>query len=202
MAERARSSRDDTNWRVLVKYGWSSLLVVVLAVLAGCSSMKATSSYSTNEDFSTFRTWNWLPAPPSTPVPTDSTITDPKVLARIADAIENQLVAQGYHRTDHDPDFFVKFHAAFKTNLTQTMVDDRYDNSSYAGYTQDFQYDYTHVYHQGSLIIDVLDAQSVKIVWRGYASAEINPDDPLQKRQKRVKEAVAKILKAFPPKKK
>lgn len=175
-------------------------LFACLVVLLGCSKMNVTSQHADNVDFSHYKTWNWLPEPAVTPAPTDSTITDPAVLVRIEKAIENQLIAQGYRKTSDAPDFFVKYFAALRTNLSQTTVDDRYDDASYAGYTQDWQTDYTHVWHQGSLLIDVLDAKSAKLVWRGYASTELKPNASYQEREKRVQDAVAKILKTFPPK--
>lgn len=53
-------------------------------------------------------------------------------------------------------------------------------------------------YEEGSLIIDILDGQTQKPVWRGSATAHINDAVPPPEQKRRVAEAVRRILESFP----
>jgi hypothetical protein len=58
---------------------------------------------------------------------------------------------------------------------------------------------YVDQYEQGTLILDVIDAGSNKLIWRGSAAARVVDDKTPEERTRRVNEAVEKILERFPP---
>jgi hypothetical protein len=58
----------------------------------------------------------------------------------------------------------------------------------------------TPSYLTGSLLIDIIDAGSQKLVWRGTANGEVDPGLTSQQRDERTKAIVQKILSSFPPK--
>lgn len=169
----------------------------LIVVMTACGSgMEVQTEIEPDADFSGYKTWNWLP---NTEEPTDPRIADPVVQQRIRKAIETRLAQNGFQLNTSDPDFLVFYHAAVKDNMSTTMVDDRYDNASYAGYTRNWDFNYTHVWLQGTLIIDILDATTVELVWRGSAEAELKENATDEEKDKRVREAVEKLLKHFPP---
>ncbi|MEE9264899.1 MAG: DUF4136 domain-containing protein [Vicinamibacteria bacterium] len=49
----------------------------------------------------------------------------------------------------------------------------------------------------GTLVVDIWDASTKKLVWRGTASKTLS-DDP-SKSTKNINEAMAKIFKEYPP---
>lgn len=51
---------------------------------------------------------------------------------------------------------------------------------------------------EGSLIIDVLDGQTRRHVWRGYATAQLHEANAPAQQKQRVREAVRQILERFP----
>jgi len=55
-------------------------------------------------------------------------------------------------------------------------------------------------YDEGTLILEVVDAASGRLVWRGWAQAEVKSKADPGQREARIWEAVAKILDQFPPK--
>lgn len=170
-----------------------------MGLVASCgSSMVIETQVESDADFSDYKTWNWLP---DIEPPTDPRVADPMVQQRIRTAIERQFAEQGFEKTTTSPDFYVSYHAALQDHLSQTMVDDRYDNASYAEYATNWEHDYTHAWLEGSLVIDILDAESIELVWRGSAQAELTENATDDERDKRVKEAVAKMLEKFPPNK-
>ncbi len=54
------------------------------------------------------------------------------------------------------------------------------------------------VIQRGSLVLDI--SANGEVVWRGIGQAELKPGQPMAKREARLREAVADILKHFPPK--
>ena len=55
-------------------------------------------------------------------------------------------------------------------------------------------------YLTGALIIDIIDAGSERLVWRGTAAGEVDPGLTSQQRDERTKAIVRNILSHFPPK--
>jgi hypothetical protein len=51
------------------------------------------------------------------------------------------------------------------------------------------------------LILEVIDAKSMDLIWRGSAQSTIDPDIPTAERERRLNEAVSKMLMHFPPSK-
>ena len=58
---------------------------------------------------------------------------------------------------------------------------------------------YVDQYDEGTLIIDVVDNRSRKLVWRGSTSARVREDETPAKRTERTQAAVDAILAEFPP---
>jgi hypothetical protein len=56
----------------------------------------------------------------------------------------------------------------------------------------------TRNYEEGTLIIDVMEGQTERLIWRGTATAEVRPRVSLEDRSDRVAEAVQKVLAEFP----
>lgn len=165
----------------------------------GCAAtMTIDTQHEADIDFSKYHTWNWLPAKGNQPI--DPGVADPDVQARIPKAIESEFLSRGFRQTPDSADCFVVYHAALAEHLSETTVDDRYDNASYAEYSRDWEHGYTHEWQEGSLVIDILDSQTAKLVWRGSAQAEITLDATDEEKDERVNEAVRKMLKKFPPK--
>ena len=175
-----------------------ALTSCAVILVMGCSSMTIESQHDDDVDFSKYQTWNWLPEPPQPEA--DVRLTDPALHRRIRAALESQLLEQGFQRAATSPDFFIKYHVALRDNLSQTMVDDNYDNASYAEYATNWEYQYSYDWLEGTLLIDILDSQTIELVWRGSARAEIKLEATDDEKEKRVKEAVEKMLKSFRPK--
>ena len=55
-------------------------------------------------------------------------------------------------------------------------------------------------YDEGTLILDIVDAESRTLIWRGSARAEVSATVAPETREARVREAVRRILEQFPPK--
>ena len=52
----------------------------------------------------------------------------------------------------------------------------------------------------GALVVDITDARTRALVWRGMASGDIKPNDKPEQRDKKMAKATEKMFKNYPPK--
>jgi hypothetical protein len=190
-------------------------LITALA-LGACSSSSLT--VSTNHapiDFSGFKTYAWLHTGVTEENGKSSDIIDGKVKA-IVDA---DLDSKNFTKVAKDSaDFYVNY------NITTLEKTDIKTYNSYGGYYPGYRsygaygpgrnymyYDSRMAmpsvqeaviteYVQGTLIIDVVDPETSKLVWRGTAGKHLDEASTVEEREKVMADVVAKLLAQYPPK--
>lgn len=175
--------------------------VVLAAVLAcgvaGCSSVRVSTDYDTGWSFASYRTWNWVPGPRQ---PTGDPRLDNDLLdRRVRGAVEREMAERGFWKVEADPDFEVDYHTALASKIRVQAIGSSYGYGPGAWEPIAPGGVYARQYDEGTLIIDVIDAESHELVWRGIAEAEVYPTDSPAAREKKINEAVRKILERFPP---
>ena len=129
--------------------------------------------YDPQADFSRYRSWSWLPPGPATG---DPRIDSDLVASRVRQAIEATLAAKGYSRASTgEGDFGVGWHAAIEGRLDVQTIDHFYGYGRgwgpRGGMTSETL---VRQYELGTLIVDLVDTRSRRLVWRGSAQAEVN----------------------------
>ena len=110
-----------------------SRMVIVVAVLSGCSTMQITSDYDPSANFADLRSYNWIPEPQK--VSGDPKIDNPFIERRIRDAVDKQLAAQGYEkRSSGTPDFLIGYQVAIGKKLAVSTVNNYYGYGVGAGW--------------------------------------------------------------------
>ncbi len=179
-------------------------IVFLLVTLSGCSTMQISSDYDASANFAGLKTYNWIPEPPK--ASSDPRIDNPFIERRIRDAVDNQLAAQGYERgLSGDSDFLVGYHVALEKKLAVSTMNEyygvvvgpRWHYSSPRWYGSET---YVYDYDEGSLVLDIIEAGSRKLIWRGSALARVDTTASAERKTKRINEAVQRILAQFPPK--
>ena len=122
-------------------------------------------------------------------------VLSPIVDRRIERAIERELVAGGFEKVSGDPDFRVTFNTVTKT---RTELNDfgpppfrRYPDYGYGGRYLDI-----NQYEEGTFLINIIDAGSKQLVWRGGYVKRLGWSAP---DEAEVQEIVSSILANFPP---
>jgi len=172
---------------------WKALAIVAIAAAAACSTLSTTADYDPKTDFTKFKTFAWHD---------DQSIKDPLVARRVQSAIETTLAAKGMTRNDANPDLWVAVHGRL-SEQTQIRTYDTgwgygYGWRGYGGMGMT-----TSTVEQipvGTLIVDLVDAQKKELVWRGTGSDTLNPQRSPEEREKKLQEAIAKMLENYPPK--
>lgn len=167
------------------------LLPSLLIALTACSSVSTSYDYDTAVDFARFRSFALLPTPDSN--------ADVSELAykRLAQAIESQLIAKGLTRQDDDPDLRVAIQVGSRTRVQVTDMGYRYGAYEY-GYFGPRDVD-VYQYEEGMLIVDLVDARSDALVWRGRATRALPSSPSPERSTELVNEVVAKLFEPYPP---
>jgi hypothetical protein len=167
-------------------------LTSVCVILFGTMAMAQSVSYDYDRaaNFSKYKTYAWTRG---TELPDELNHT------RVVRAIDAALAARGVARVvaADDPDVLVAYHASFDTNLQISgatyglgplgLGPDRWGSAT----VQPVQV--------GTLVVDITDARTQAIVWRGRASSDVRPSDSVEMREKKINKAAAKMFRNFPP---
>ncbi len=167
------------------------LLTGMLAV--GCATVSVQYDYDTTADFGALKSYAWMKIPTSQEL-------DDITIKRVKNAVDEQLALKGFVISEDDPDFTIALHGKIQNKVD--VVDwgysyGRYDRY-YRGYGGTRRID-TYEYEEGTLLIDFVDTDSGSLIWRGSGTGVLDPSASPEKREKRVKDAVIKILAKFPP---
>lgn len=172
-------------------------LLLLISALGCAKGLQVNNDFDKAADFTRYQTWDWMPG--ETFRSTDPRLDDPKVRERIKGAIENQLVENGFQRAT-EPDFHVNYLAALGSELEERRIDNYYEYSHYTVFYPHWTATYTGVYETGTLVIDILDVDTKRLVWRSTAKLEVNPQAGPRENEPKIREAVRAMLKRFPPK--
>jgi hypothetical protein len=173
--------------------------LVVAGLLTACSSVQVNMDYDPTEDFSTYKTFAWLP---KSSEPTGDYRIDNELLdARIRAAVDRNLQEKGYVKgSPGNVDFYLAYHLSIESKLDVYTVNRGYYD--YWGYGMGWPETRVSEYDEGSLVIDIAHAGNKELVWRGVAIGRVGKTSTPEKSTKEVNTVVAEILKRFPPEKK
>lgn len=112
---------------------------------------------------------------------------------RIAEAIQGQLAAKGMQEVSSNPDAVVAYHTGLQRERSATMMGTgRWRMGGGMGTINQ------NTENAGTLVVDVSDAHSRKLVWRGTATDTLSTKS--DKNSKKIDKAVSKMFKKYPPK--
>lgn len=172
---------------------------VVLVLLAGAALAGTSTDYDPKADFSAYKTFAWKEGTPAS-----STLTEDRIHA----AVERELEAKGMEESQDAPDLYVVTHVSVR--VEQRVEVDRFGYDLYPGYR--YRGRYVRTYHPrttdvrvyevpiGTLVVDLVDAKTDKLVWQGVISDTVNPGAKPEKREKRINKKVGKLMAKYPPK--
>ncbi len=175
----------------------------LLAVLAAVPVLAAKPQiqWNTSYDFSTIKTFQWQDHSGDS-----LKESDPFLHSHIMNAIEYQLGANGLTEVNENPDVFVNYTASMQKDVR--LESDSY-GYSFGGYGYSWgRWGYGYGYpagsvatttrvveiERGTLVVDIWDASSKELVWRGTAS-EISVSDDPDKTRRNAEKAVQAMAK-------
>lgn len=171
----------------------SILLLGLTALLLGCANTIVRSDYDTAFQFGGLKTYLWA---------TGSDRLDQLSIVgkRIRGAVDAELVAKGFVPSrDGKPDFLVAYHTGSQQGIS--VVGWGYGCGPWWGWGPGGWSVYQ--YEVGTLVVDIVDARTKSLVWRGWAARAFDPYEDISAPQAdaRAQDAVKRVLAGFPPKK-
>jgi hypothetical protein len=188
----------------------SGLLVLIagVALVAGCgSSIELNNDFDQQLDFSQFKTFQWVPSKASDGSGQSAQQTSGLIEERIKNAVIDQLTQKGMVQNATDPDVLVIYHAGTQDKVD--ITDYGYSYGGYGRYGGAYGGPYgaggggisTYNYTEGTLIIDIIDASTKQLAWRGSGTGVLDDNPSAQQITENINKAVAAILSQYPPKK-
>jgi hypothetical protein len=186
-----------------VRSGRFCFLCLVLLVMSGCGTVQVNTALDPAIDFRNYRTFNFKePLLGSNPAYM-SQVNQERVRNAIQQQLENRdLILAG------QPDLLVSFYLEVtRTNfaLEHPTAEGGSIGATMANYFgfyykagQSLNQQDNIPYHQGTLIIDLVDIQKNRVVWQGIVTDVLYPDQPDEQIQRRIRAAVRSAFKHFP----
>jgi len=169
---------------------------VTMAALAVLSAIAAaqTISYDFDKaaDFAKFKTYTWVRG---------TNLKDELNHNRIVGAIDSQLVLKGLAKVEAtaSPDLLVAYHATFDKDVQINGFSSGFGPYRFGGMRSG-----TATVDEilvGTVAVDLVNAATKTIVWRGTATREIDVKASPEKREKNINRAAEKLFKNYPPQK-
>ncbi|QUN06688.1 DUF4136 domain-containing protein [Shewanella yunxiaonensis] len=179
------------------------IFAALVLLIGGCSSLNTGWDYNPEVNFTQYKHYAWVPA---TKEASAQYQLNGLLDQRVREAVDADLARKGYIKVDaKDADVLVnyltKLDKRYKVDSINTSLGYSpfwgphwYFGGSLQNNTQVKEYDV------GTLIIDMVDAKTNKLVWRGTANGVIRDYKTPQQRIAKMNEAVVGVLNNFPPK--
>jgi len=171
-----------------------ALMVLLLSGLSACTSYNYYTAAINKTNMSGYHTFAWMP--PSSDQKSTNSIAD----AKIKDAATADLVAKGLRLSQHNPDLVVTYTTTVGRGTRTNYYSPYYGGWGwggfgwggwgwgggwgYRGYYNAFggpfgyygglTYAEKEHYKEGTLIIDMIDRRTRRIVWRGFGVGEVH----------------------------
>src|SRR5574341_457044 len=159
------------NLPLISRHTWIVLMLFLVGV-GGCSSMVVSYDYDPSANLKAYHTYDWLPGPQEQSG--DKRIDNSLIDMRIRIAVASQLQLKGYSKpASGKPDFYVVYHASVKDLLKMTSEREYYgygvaEKSGSGGWPAgNRRITDVESYKEGSLLLDVIDVEEKRLVWRG-----------------------------------
>ncbi len=177
---------------------WRNALMLALCAAGTLIAQDVRYDFDPGTDFSKYKTYRWVQHP-------DSLKLDQLTLTQLGAAFDAELSKKGLQKSTGDSsDLVFVYQIATQEEKTLTAF------TSGWGAGPGWRYGggmatttaTTSTITNGAIALDMYDAASKKMIWRGVATKTIDPGAKPDKRRKNMAKAAEKMLKNYPPPKK
>lgn len=175
--------------KVLQRFGVAIVATAAL-VTGACAPVRVNASLERGMDFTKYKSYAWATGQ-------DFQTGDPRLdnneffQDRIRRSGDTALSEHGFEKVSANrADLVVHYHASVKQTIDVNELDRRY------GYCQECR---SSVYDAGTITLDLVDAHTKKLVWRGWSEGSLDGIDNQKLIEERVDDAVRRILQKLPP---
>jgi hypothetical protein len=165
---------------------FSTTLGLALVIASASLAQQVKTDYDHNADFSKYKTYSWAQVKTANPLWVD----------RIKSAVDSRLAARGWTLTPSGGDAVIM---AVGTTRAEKTLNTFYDGLGggwrWGGFGQATTT--TETYKVGTLVIDIFDAATKSLLWRGSSSDTLS--NKASKNIKTLDKSAEKLFEHFPP---
>jgi len=171
------------------------LPLLLLFILAACSSVRVNSDYDKQVDFTAYKTFAYHKTGIDKAEISD---LDKK---RILRSIDETMTAKGFSKSE-TPDLLISFFTKEREEVNVNQFNAGWGYGWGWGWNPYLWGGNTSVsrHTEGTLYIDIIDAKKKELIWQGEGEGVLTKDT--HKKDEVIKEFVTKILEQYPPQKK
>ncbi len=175
----------------------AGIALLMLLSLAASARDKISVTYAKGFSFSQYKTYQWAE---------HGAVAHPLLAADIVGAIDQELQARGLQKVTSHPDLIIQIYGSVDTDMTMYSNDPLYagtggippfDPSMNGPAFVGFYGNTSVTVHKGEMIVDLVDAKTKKLAWRGMATESVSAHDP-EKLIDEVNGAISKMFKEYP----
>jgi hypothetical protein len=165
-----------------------ALLAAVALAASACSTLSIKVDYDPVAVFSRYKTYSWKDT---------GDIRDPVWARRVENVLEDTVAQRGLKKVPDGGDLWMVVHARFSVETQVT-----YWNSGWGygwGWGPGPAAASVTSIPVGTIVVDLVDARTKMLVWRGKASDALHPDREPEEREKALRKVMAQLFSDFPP---
>lgn len=159
----------------------SLLLASLFAIATACRGIAVDSTYDPEVDFAPLRTFDWLQPPSDAP----TRVSDATMLGLIGAELE----AKGLQRNTDKPDLLVAVQRTIEGSL----------NTKGSGYEWRDGRLQRYELQSGTLVVDLVAANTKQVAWRGTATGAFRFDGTAAERREMLTGVLHDMFASFPP---
>lgn len=166
-----------------------TLSIAVFALAAAVQAQSVKIDFDPSADFAGVRSYSFQSGKKiGGSALLDNTLID----SRIRQAVERELGARNVRETRDNPDVLVAYHVGRKDRVDVDAFSYGIGPRWRAGWTDVMVTNYT----EGTLILDIIDAQTNELIWRAYCTGAVTSPEQAGKK---IDKAAKKAFKKYPP---
>lgn len=144
-----------------------SLVAALLLGSVGCASMDVGADFEPSTTLAPFRSFAF-DTRDALPTGDPRLDNNPFFDSRMRAAVEFEMAAKGLKRGESSPDLLVHYHASVSQRVDVLRSDTERGYTDVTGTPANIvQFD------EGTILVDVVDAKSKRVIWRGWARADL-----------------------------
>ncbi len=189
--------------QILVRVISAAIIILFAGTFHAYGKIHTSAEWDQTADFYSLKTYAWLPDPPERA--DDTSINYGLADPRIKGSVDIDLRLKGYEKvTEEAADFMVGYQIVREKVAHIAAINGFYGYSPAYDFwgrgmgEPGFSNTYIERFVQGTLILDIVDTALGRLIWRGYATAAVDPKARLEDKTEVIQDATEKILQNFP----
>ena len=174
------------------------ILLLGLAACVACSTIRVSTDYDPEADFGSLSSYAWLEE--KSGVQGDREGVNSLLDRRAREAVADELQAKGLEAAARgSADVLVVYHLSAEQKLDIDTINSNYGSGPGRWNRVGNSQTVVREYQEGTLVIDLVDASSKDLIWRGTGQTRLREYSDPEQREERLRSAVKQILADFPP---